>query len=270
MADISPREILERALHLWWAIAGCMLLGGIAAWVFSLSHSPIYEATALYQVTLDQQQLATRLGLDPSQLPLDFTTQNNYLAPAESIFYLPQVVDKLVADANAQGIALTSKDFFSTNMFYMDRKGSLWIASVRRTNPNEAARLVNLWVTEADALLRVVQPHEARALALQAQRSLIQKCFAGNDFTQANQCAGTAIGSSAELDTTLNDLEKQIIAEHQAGMGIDPALQYSFSRPASPPLEPVLYNKSLLILAGAVIGLLIGILLVYFFPSRKS
>jgi hypothetical protein len=268
MNDVSPRELLERILRLWWVIAAGMLLGGMAAWVFSRFRPPVYEAIAIYEVSLDQQQLADRLKLDPSQLPMDFTAQNVYLAPAENIFYIPEVVARLVADANAQGIKLKDSDFYTPN-FSMDRKGGRWLVSVRNSDPVIAAQLVNLWVASANSAIQDAQTHYARFMALQDQRTAVQKCFSKADFPQANQCAGTSFGAPAELDAYLNSLEQQIISEQQAGRDIDPALRYSFVGPADPPSFPVLYNTSTLILAGAVIGLLVAGLVLQRLPVHK-
>ncbi len=270
MNDISPREILEHTFRFWWVIAACMVLGGLAAWGFSLLHPPIYAATALYDVSLNTQQLALEWNMNPSQVPTDFASQNSYLSPVEDIFYLPDVANQMVTEADAQGITITEKDITSKNIFYIDRKGTRWFVSVRRTDPNSAAQLANLWVTTADEVIREAQPHYARFLALQAQRNLIQKCFSGSDFVQANQCAGTSIGSSTELEATLNDLEMQIISEEQAGRKIDPALMIAFAQPANPPTYPVLNNQFLILVAGALIGVLAGTLVVQLLSARKS
>jgi len=269
MNDISPRQLLEHALRFWWVIAGCMLLGGCAAWVFSLFHTPVYEATALYDASVDTDQLAQELNVSPSQVPMDFTSQNDLLTPVEDIFYLPEVVNQLVASAKGEGISLTEKDFFTSNTFYIDRKGARWLISVRRTDPNSATQLANLWVTTADAVIREALPHSVHALALQSQRTLIQKCFSGSDFAQANQCAGTSIASSSDLDTTLTNLEQQILSEEQAGRKIDPAVQVAFIQPAKLPTHPVLNNPFLMIMAGALIGVLIGVLLVQRLPVLR-
>jgi uncharacterized protein involved in exopolysaccharide biosynthesis len=269
MSDLSPREVLERYLDLWWILAACMILGGIAGWGFSHFRPPIYEATAAYEVSLDQQQIANRLFTPLSHEPLDTTTQNTYLSPVENTFVDIDVRNRLVADATAQGIRLKFSDINMMN-FTIDRRSVRWLLTVRNTDPVVAAHLANLWITTADQALRDAQAHSTRAQTLQTQRDAVLKCFSELDFARANQCAGTSFSAPAELDGYLNQLSQQINSEVQAGQNIDPALIFVFAQQAEPPSTPVLYVTSSIILAGSLLGLLIGILVVQAVPAARS
>jgi len=261
MIDISPRRTYERLLRSWWVITIGLILGGLAGWLYTRFQPPVYEATAAYDVSLDQQQIAARLNLGPEKLPLVSTAQNVYLAPVVDVFDAPGVRARLVNDANAQGIKLQDEDVNGEN-FYLDRRGVRWFLSVRNTDPVAAAKLANLWLAAADPVIREAQAHTAQSRFLQLQRDAIQKCFSEMDFTRANQCAGTAFSAPSALEEYLNSLEQQISSEAQAGRSIDPAITFVVGRQAEPPSQPILYNTSLIILAGSLIGLLVGILAV--------
>lgn len=269
MNDLSPGEMLERTIRFWWVIAAAMILGGIAAWGFTLSHPPVYEATAVYNVSVDVEMLAGEQHLTPTQVPTDFNSLNVYLAPAADVFYQPEVRNRLVADASAQGIPLKYSDINAAD-FYQDRRGIRWLLSVRYTDPVKAAKLANLWVAATDAALHQAQAHAARVPILQAQDQSIQKCFTEMDFAQANQCAGTSFATPSELNAYLSGLDREIGTEKQASLDIDAALQFVLVHPADPPAQPVLYNKGLVLLAGCLIGLLLGILGVQRFPIPRK
>ncbi len=263
--------MLVRSLHGWWIVALAILVGGAAGWIFNSFQHPVFEATAFYDVTVDQDQLAVEQGLQPGQLDMDFAAQNVYLTPVEDIFYRPEVVNQLVTDATAQGISIQADNFYTSNSFSIDRRGSRWFISVRRTDPGTAATLANLWVGAADTFVQDAQMHSAKALALQTERTLIERCFSNNDFIRADQCSGTSLSSSAELNTKLVDLAQQITAEQDAGRNVDPAIKHVFTEPAKPPVYPILYTRSLILLAGALIGFLAGIfILLQLPPGRKS
>lgn len=269
MNDLSPRTFFERILGTWWIIAALMILGGVAGWIFGHFHAPIYEATATYEVSLDEQQLAERLSLPPSTLPLDSVTQNIYLDPVEVLFDSPEVRNRLVADATAQGIPLNYQDI-NTTIFSIDRRGVPWLVTVRNTDPVIAARLVNLWVEDSHTALQEAKAHSDQAQALQIQRTAVQKCFSELDFAQANQCAGTSFSAPADLQTYLNQLDQQINSEVLAGHNIDPALTFTFAQQAEAPGHPVLYVLSELILAGSLIGLLVGIIVGQLVPAAGA
>lgn len=261
MNDLSPLAVLKRILNRWWMLAALILLGGVAGWIFSLFRHPVYEATAVYQVTLDEQQLVDRGLVAADTLPLQFADQNLYLSPAADLFYDPTVQSSVVAGARSQNIQLQGNDF-NPGVFYLDRRGKQWFVTVRSADPAAAARLADLWLAAADAALRDAQAHAYQSISLQLQHDSVQKCFAEMDFALADQCAGTSFTTPAELDAYLKKLETQMTFEQQMGRGIEPALSFFVVSPASLPIHPVLYTTGLMIAAGSLIGLLAGMVLV--------
>jgi uncharacterized protein involved in exopolysaccharide biosynthesis len=268
MSDLSPRASFERVLGTWWIVAGLMILGGVAGWGFSRFHPPLYEAAATYEVSLDQAQLAARLSIPASQLPLDDIAENVYLAPVEIVFDDPEVRQSLVSAANAQGINLKYQEI-TQDHFSIDRRGTIWLIRVQSASPVSAARLANLWVSIADTALRQAHAHSDRAQALQVQRSAVQKCFSDFAFVQANQCAGTSFSSPTDLQAYLAQLDQQISAEVQADWNIDPALTFMIAQPVEVPGQPVLDITGELILASSVIGLLAGVVIAQLIPFER-
>ena len=269
MNDLSPRDLLERVIRLWWVIAAGMILGGLAGWAFSLTQRPVYQATATYDVSLDMTVLAAEQPSGTTPVPTDFPSQNDYLTTASDVFYQPAVRSRLVTEANAQGIPLKYGDINAVD-YYLDRRGTRWMLSVRSTNPAWAAQLVNLWVAATDDALRTARAHMAQVPILQAEKHSVQQCFTSLDFAQANQCAGTSFSSPSDLDTYLSGLDQKIAAEAQAGYDIDPALKFAFVHPADTPTQPVLYNKGLVIFAGCALGFLLGLLATLLFPALRA
>jgi hypothetical protein len=269
MNDLSPLDMLERTLHRWWILVALMVLGGMTGWVFSLFRHPVYEATAVYQVSLDEQQLVELGRLAPDEVPLEFSDQNIFLSPVADVFYDPAVLANLLASARSQNIQLPAGDLDLAN-FTLDRRGTQWFVTVRSADPATAVQLADLWLTTVDAVLRVASAHSAQYISLQLQHNSVQKCFAEMDFQQANQCAGTSFAAPADLDTYLNGLETQMISEQQAGGGIDPAISFVIVSQAETPSHPVLYSVSLLMVAGSLIGLVAGMILVQILKPMKA
>ena len=261
MNDLDSRTIFERLLRFWWVISLGMILGGLAGWVFSRFHQPIYEATAYYQVTMDEQALVKRLGLDP-QTEVDFLMVNPYLTLAADLFYSPDIRESVTTNLDAEGIHLSPADF-NTRNFILDRRGSVWFVTARDSDPDRAVKMADLWLQTTDGHLREFQAHAVQLQVLKLQNSLVERCFTDFSFSEANLCAGTTFASLQEVNTFLGGLVDQIATEDVSSRGIDPLLSFVIDRPAVATASPMLYARSNLMVAGGLVGLLIAIVLVF-------
>lgn len=264
MKDIEPQQVFERTIRFWWLIAVATFLGGLAGWIFSLSRPPVYEATAFYRVTVDRAEIIRRLELDP-QNALEFSVVNGYISPAADIFYLDEIKTSVISAAQTQGVPIDVTDFTGRD-FILNRAGSLWYLTVRHNDPQASALLANIWLEIADEWLHSLLAHAFSAEALEAQRSVMLRCFSSLDFVEANECAGTEFSNPVEFETDLDDLNMRIDAERRASRGLDTVLRLSLASPAQMPIMPVLYGKGTLLFAGSVAGFLIGLLLIQILP----
>jgi hypothetical protein len=261
MNDLDPRTIFTRLLRFWWVLSLAMILGGMTGWVFSRIHPPVYEATAYYQVNLDEQGLIKRLGLPP-QTDLDFLTVNPYLTPVADQFYSPGIREQVIAALEGEDIHLAPADF-NTRNFILDRRGLVWFITARDSDPDRAVKMADIWLRTIDGHLHELQAHAVHSRVLKLQYLLVERCFTDFSFTEANQCAGTSFSSLSELDAFLNGLVDQIAAEDASSRGIDPLLSFVIERPAVATAAPLLYARSNLMVAGGLVGLLIAIALVF-------
>jgi hypothetical protein len=266
MTGLSSHEILDRTIHMWWILVVLAVLGGLASWIFSKAHPPLYEANAVYEVMLDEQQLVKDGLVTEDKLPLQFAEKDVYLSAAADIFYNPDVKLKVIGDALSQGISLINQDFYSTNI-NLDRRGQRWSISARSTDPSTAAKLANLWLKVANSALLEARGHTSQSLALGLALDSVRKCFSEFDFSKANLCAGTAFSSPAGLVEYIQNIQQQIVSEKTAGFGVFPALSFVITSPAEPPASPILYSASLIILAGSLLGLLAGVLVTRLLPA---
>jgi len=266
MNEISPGEILIKTLHYWWILAVLTILGGVLGWIISLFQPPIYEAAAIFEVSLDQQQLVRDGLVTIDQLPMGVAAQDVFFTPAADIFFAPDIKARFIQDAISRGITLDKNDFPS-NIFHLDRQILRWFVTVRSHDPVVAANLANLWVADVYPALLEVRAHTAEAVSLELQRNSIQGCFSEMDFASANHCAGTTFAGAADLDEYLKTLEQKAAAERQAGRGVDPALGFVVGNPAEPPASPILYSGAGIIFAGSIFGLLVGSLVLKLLPG---
>jgi hypothetical protein len=266
MNEISPYDTFERALRRWWMIALCMLAGGLIGWGLAFLLHPVYEARANYLVSFDAEQLARLKGLQSAD-DLDFREINSYFSAAEEVFYHMDTRKALVKEAQAHGIELSISEF-GQSKFYVDRQSSRWIIEVRHTDPAEAAWLANTWLAITDTRLREAQAHGINAEALRLATDAVQACFAKLDFAAANQCAGTHFSTPDEFQAWLQSSMSELQNEGNLSLGVSPLLSFMIQRDAMSPGQPILYVRSQMALAGALLGLILGTLLVQLLPER--
>jgi hypothetical protein len=255
--DISPRESLERVLRYWWVIALVMMAGGLIGWVIGHFSSPVYEARAGYRVTLDDDAVLTELHKTKPDAELTYDIRAPYLAPVALVFYTPQVRAAVQEQAIAAGLDFP-KDGFRTGDLFLDQHGNEWTAIVRHKDPDTAAQLANLWITNADTQLNKAHEQAVLAASLKLKIDVIAKCFNNAGLSEANQCGATSFASLDDMQTSYDDLDHQYQDALTASDGISTMVNFQPGTRATPPARPIYYNTGSLMLIGSLIGLIIG------------
>lgn len=248
-APIKPSDSLDHLLRYWWIIALCMILGGLAGWLISRLQPPVYDARAVLFLDVDPE----------IQAELNSFEQDQIILGSASIALSSRVLEQVAFQAGEQGIPI---DVTTLNeSLTLERRLTNWTLSIRHRDPESAAALANLWIEET---FKVLQEAHGHALALEAQRTYqmgLESCITGGteEFGQANFCAGMDL---AEIQSELEKAIARIEVETVSSMGIFPDLKYDLARRANVPQEPQRGSTNSLVLAGALIGFVAGILLV--------
>lgn len=255
--DISPRDSLEHVLRYWWVIALAMILGGLLGWVISRFSPPVYEARAEYRVTLDDDTLLAELHETKPEAELTYDIRAPYLAPVALAFYSPAVRSAVEGQARSQGLDFPV-DGFINGQLILDQRRSDWTVIVRHEDGETAAKLANLWIAIADGQLQMAHAQAALAESLKLQMSLISQCFLSVDLVEGNQCAGTSFSDPAEMQAQYQELDRQYQDAFSASEGVSMLVRFEPGAVAIPPIRPVYYNTGWLILAGCLLGLILG------------
>jgi hypothetical protein len=265
--DISPRDSLEHVLRFWWVIALAMVVGGVAGWGVSRLSAPVYEARAGYRVTLDEDALLVELHKTNPQAELTYEVRAPYLSPVGLAFYTPEVRSAVEEQARAQGLDFP-KEGFRTGQLSLDQRRGDWTIVVRHADGQTAAKLANLWVAVADEYLQRAHAQAALAESLKLQMALVSTCFLDSSLADGNQCAGTAFADPAQMQAYYQGLDRQYQDAFSASQGIGTLVSFEPSEVADSPMRPVYYNISLLMLAGALLGLIVGGIIVHRLPLK--
>lgn len=265
--DISPRDSLEHALHYWWVIALSMVIGGLVGWGIARFSSPVYEARAGYRVTLDDDAVLAKAQKTNPAAELTYELRAPYLTPVALVFYAPEVRAAVEKQALADGLVFP-EDGFRNGQLALDQRRSDWTIIVRHSNSESAAKLANLWVSTADGHLREARKQAALAETLKIQIALLSHCFLDSSLFDGNQCAGTSFTNLDEFTARFQELDRQYQDALSASEGISPLVNFEPGLEALVPSRPVYYNTGLLMLAGSLLGLIFGGVIVQKLPIR--
>jgi uncharacterized protein involved in exopolysaccharide biosynthesis len=265
--DISPRDSLEHALRYWWVIAMTMIIGGIVGWSIARFSAPVYEARAGYRVTLDEDAVLAEAQKTNPSAELTYELKAPYLTPVALMFYDPEVRSAVEELAQEEELDFP-EDGFRSGQLNLDQRRSDWSIIVRHRDSETAAKIANLWVVIADEQLQKAHAQAALAESLKVQMSLITHCFLNSSLTEGNKCAGMSFSDLAEMQAHYQDLDRQYQDAFSASEGVSMLVRFGPGVMAQAPVRPVYYNTGLLTLAGSLLGLILGGVLVQKLPIK--
>lgn len=255
--EFSPAEAVKLALNKWWLIALTTVVGGLFAILFFQLRQPIFEATVSFTIGIDY----TRTG------PVTQYDEDHALGMAGSLITSTRVKEEVVAIAQEQGIDVSFDQIHLNSI--LERKAHIWILRVHHQNPEVAANIANIWADVAMARLEEAYQHAIQKENLERYASSITSCL---EMVIASQPVFATCHNMTldEMQSTLAQLEEKIFAEKQSSYNIFPGLLFGEVTKAVVPNQPIRYARGNLAIAGMVIGLIAGLLIIQVVPNLRQ
>jgi uncharacterized protein involved in exopolysaccharide biosynthesis len=136
MEDLDPLAMINKIFRWWWVLAVAIFLGGLVGYVFSNLHTPIYEATARFYVTLDVSKYGDREITD--------SDKDMALSSTTAVLISDEVLNKIVKESQATNLNIDLATLIS-NDYTLERDHAFWYLRYRSNNPLTAQKFVNLW-----------------------------------------------------------------------------------------------------------------------------
>ncbi len=248
-ADFPLNIAIQRAYRGWWLVALLTIVGGLGGLLVSTLRVPVYEASAEFTFSID----FSRTGI------LTDVEEDQAFEALSDVIFASDVLQAAAADASQQGIPITLVDLQSS--IAKERSFNTWTFRVRQADPRAAAAITNLWANHA---LRALDSAAQAALevgALSARLEGLQRCLSASVLTEPTM-AGCTGADRAAIQAELARSGEQIVAARQASRGMLPGMGYQWTRAAVENPRAVANGRGRLALAGALLGLLAGLLAV--------
>ncbi len=235
----TPLDTLEKALRNWWLIVALIVIGTSIGWYASRITPPLYEAQAEIATGIDSARVGS-INEEEYDMAIDM---------AGSVMKSTEVMRRVINAAREQEIELTGANL--QNIVLVERKADAWAFRAQYTDPQKAAILANLWAEEAKKELDKASEHARKAEQIQQYLDTLSTC--------KNAPANSDLCNLTNLQTEMDATNTSLQAELEASQGIFPGIRYHWNIQAETPSTPVQYQRKFFLLAGAGLGLLIGI-----------
>jgi uncharacterized protein involved in exopolysaccharide biosynthesis len=254
LREYSPLELFYQTYRRWWLIALLALLGGAVGWFFHRLQPPVYETKAYFAVNIDFAQTG----------PLTEFQQDHTIGMFKSVMLSPDIFQQVQAAALERQIPVEELTY-GKNVF-IERLQFVFQLRVRSHDPHLAAAVANLWAETGYQAVQEAHGHAVQAQALRSYLKGLETCTtAGETPDAAGLCSKASL---AEIQEEVLRVAAQIEEESQLSRGLLAALSFDYTEPAPLPERPVAYGANWLILAGALLGFCLGIMLVSFLAAR--
>jgi capsular polysaccharide biosynthesis protein len=263
LGEISPLRSIQSILKHWWVLVLLGVLGGGIGWLVHYLRPPLYEAKAVMAFNIDFPSLTDE--------NLSIYIADQTFGAGGALMFSTSVLEQLVSEAQSRGIDVNLTTIVKM-VQYPERRQNLWTLRVRHPDPQTAADLANLWAEISYQQLEEAHSHAVRASVLQTYLQALGECPDPPDLNPPPPAICAGQGGIDRQD--LPAIEAELNAEIQASRGILTDLLFTFSQRAQVPDGPVSFETGSLVISGALIGFLCGVLLLSFpvdlVPTRSS
>ncbi len=246
MNEFSPLEAFEQAIARWWLVAIIAICGGLIGLVFDRLNPPRYEADVLYSVNVNFSQTGN----------LDQFEEDLTINAAGALIHSTAVMEQVAAQARAQGIQVDVPTLDANYIF--EREESSFTLRYQDADPQKAAAIVNLWGEAGLNQLKQAYEHALKAFSLQRNIDQMETCLQRSVSVEPVY-GGCDLNSLQQIQVEMQKENSSLGQEMAASKGVIPALQFDLVQKATVPSRPVVYDRNQLVLAGTLIGLLLGV-----------
>jgi len=246
--EFTPLDVFVWAAKRWWLVVLFTVLGGCLGWAYHWLQPSVYEAQAVIVAQIDFTQTGDLTELEQDQV----------ITAVMGLFVSSSVLEKTLQEANTQQIPIQELTYGKN--VSLERRRSWINMLLRDSDPLVASEVGNLWAETSYAALAESYEHALQAQVLREYLATLNTCLQSSSAGQAtpNICGA---GTLEEIEQQAQAVEDELYQEVLASNGIIPGLVFDLSQRAQVPESPVAYRTSLLIMAGALIGFVLGVLI---------
>ena len=255
MKNLSFLDWLENLASRWYILAAGMILGGLLGWGAATLKAPVYEANAVFTVTIDYTQTGALSDIEEDQA----------MRGVGDIIFSEEVIDATVQRLVDEGLTLSKDEFYDDAIF--DREEFRWAIRYRDADPQLANQVLHAWEATADEILQESLVHARLGAAYQDVLKGLTSCLERGTLMEADgeRCS---LDNLDEILAKTSQVSALITEELAQSRGLFDALTVVLSNPTTVPSQPVRFQTNVLVFSGMFSGGLLAIIGLTIFAKK--
>lgn len=258
---ISPTVQFRRLLRRWWLLVLLGGLGALGGLAFGVARPALYEAKATLGISI-------AYGVTkPLELVVEDRAINRVAGLLGSDAVLSMVLAELPESIRIEREWRVPADLRAA--LRLDQRLALWELVATDRDPAVAQSLATAWGKASVKSLDEAHIHAWRAAGLAGTPPMDVDCAldegsAGGGIPPRWRCHVTTLSASPEA------LQGMLQTELNASRGMLPNITYELLQMPLQPAKPVVWGRGNLVLAGAGLGFLVGLVVVLAWAGQES
>jgi len=256
--DLVPSKVFSRLIHFWWALALFMIVGGLAGLVAARFHRPVFESQSVITSIADYSVLGQVDDWDNDQL---------YSAIGD-VIGSTSVKNEVIAKVQAAKLPLSETETLAS--LTLDRQDNRWVMHVRLDDPRVAQQVNSYWAESAMQALEAVKAKAVTGFESQQYINSLVTCLQQSVVVEANSTTCNA-QTFTQIQNQLKDIASDPDLQISSGSLLLLHTSFALTTQATLPGSPALYAQNLLALAGMLIALIVGLVVLSLdFPVKNK
>jgi hypothetical protein len=247
LEKIDLIKIIKKISDRWYFHTSLMIIGGFSGLFFSYLNPPVFESSAVFSVTIDYTQTGVLTDIQEDQA----------MRGVGSVLSSDQVIMQTLSQLRSEfSQELNQSDFLNNS--YLDREEFRWTLRYRDPDPEKAELVVRTWARSANLIIQEALTHSQSSSTLLSNLNDMKICLQKSPYSIGpGYCGFKDLESFLE---SVGKLSSQIQSEKEKSLGIFDALSVSLVNKGQVSPLAVRGQQNLLVLSGAMIGMVMSII----------
>lgn len=255
--DFVSSELIKTIARKWWILVLAMVFGGLAGMLITRVHKPVYLSQAIITTAVDYAYTGSMQDIELDHL----------IMAVGGVIDSTAVRETVGESILSEGLSTSAEEILK--IMTPIRKGNSWLLTVRASDPVTAQRIALLWGNEAIDSLAGIRTAATDAFRFQVAQFALEECLSRIVAVEpvSSGCSNQEMDNLRLFLTKLNQPDTSLDYRNSVILS---NLSFELTKEPEVSASPVLFRQNLNVLAGALIGLVVALGVLFGGKTQKT